>query len=147
MKPFPHRYEVSSNWSPGPTGTLTAGPRPNILVGLPPEFDGGDAWWSPEHLLVAAASSCLMETFLTLARRRGVEIKRWRCEAAGELDKASDGFRFTALRFRVDFQSEPGQREAAEKLLETAKRSCMIANSLKAQAELEIVAARDGARS
>src|SRR5262245_21712229 len=64
MAPLPHRYEVHLDW-PGHGGAeLTAGPRPPIEGGVPPEFDGRDSWWSPEHLLLSSLSLCLLRVEL-----------------------------------------------------------------------------------
>ncbi len=46
-----------------------------IEVATPPEFPKGIAGiWSPEHLLVAAVSSCLMTTFLAVAENSKLGI-------------------------------------------------------------------------
>jgi organic hydroperoxide reductase OsmC/OhrA len=126
------------HWKEGPTGTLSAAPRPPIVVGKPPQFDGSDAWWSPEHLLLASAASCLMATYLMLAERHRVKVRGYRCDASGELDRTPEGFRFVSVRLAVSVEAAAGEQSKAEQLLETAKKHCLIANSLKAAITLEI---------
>ena len=136
--PFPHNYELALHWKGGPTGALLAAPREPIEVGKPPQFDGGDGWWSPEHLLIASAASCLMATYLSMAQRQALKLMSYRCQAEGSLDKAPDGFRIVAIRLIVSVEAKREDQERAERLLETAKKYCPIANSLKAPVVLEI---------
>jgi organic hydroperoxide reductase OsmC/OhrA len=136
--PLPHRYDVALNWKDGPVGTLLAAPRPAIAVGKPPQFGGKEDWWSPEHLLLGSAASCFMATYLSLAERQKLKVLSLRCEAAGELGKAEDGPRFTAITLNVAVEALHADQERAERLLETAKKHCLIANSLKAAVTLEI---------
>ena len=56
--PFPHRYSVTLI-----ADELTEGPRERIRAGAPPQFGGVEDVWSPEHLLIAAALTCLKTTF------------------------------------------------------------------------------------
>lgn len=61
---FPFSSETV--WSAGLGATGTAGGRA-ISVG----FEGD---WAPEHLLLLAAESCFMSTFLSLAYASGLEV-------------------------------------------------------------------------
>jgi len=136
--PFPHAYDLLLSWKEGPTGTLSAPPRPAISVGKPPQFGGTDAWWSPEHLLLASAASCLMATYLTMAEKQKLKILRYRCEASGNVDKTDEGFRFVSVLLTTSVESTGADQEKAERLLETAKKYCLISNSLKAPVSLDI---------
>ncbi len=135
--PFPHRYELALNWKEGPTGIATAAPRPPLVVGKPPQFDGSDRWWSPEHLLLAAAASCLMATYLSLAERAKLRTISYRCGASGTLDRTEESFRFTEIRLKVALEVAPQDVEQAERLVQSAKRHCIVANSLKANVVVE----------
>ena len=61
----PHHYRVHLVQE-GDGAVLTDGMKPAIVGGPPPQFGGFADWWSPEHLLVAAAS--LADTRPTLSR-------------------------------------------------------------------------------
>lgn len=54
---------------------MTSSPRPTTFRSstLPPEFGGPERTWSPEHLFVAAVSSCLMTTFRAIAEMSELE--------------------------------------------------------------------------
>ena len=72
--PFPHRYSVTLI-----ADELTEGPRERIRVGAPPQFGGVEDVWSPEHLLIAAALTCLKTTFDAYARHEQLVIDAYRC--------------------------------------------------------------------
>src|SRR5687767_3716180 len=67
--PFPHRYQASIEFAPRRAARVSAPPRPVILGGPPPEFDGHEEQWSPEHLLLSSAALCFTLTFDALAKR------------------------------------------------------------------------------
>jgi len=136
-QPFPHRYQATLNWEGGSRAALSSGPRPVLVGGPPPEFDGEPGSWSPEHLLLSAANLCLMTTYLAVARKSGLEVASYRSEAEGTLDKTKEGLTFTRIALRVEIQV-PGERiEEARKLVETAKKYCIVSNALKRPVEVE----------
>jgi len=92
--PFPHRYEVSFQ-AAGPGGWLSSGTRCPFEGGAPPEFDGRDDVWSPEHLLLSALALCHFTTFQALARRARLDVIGYRSEAEGELSKTPEGLAFS----------------------------------------------------
>jgi len=65
-QPFPHNYSVGLFWKSGDDSELVSDQRTPIEGGPPPEFDGTDARWSPEHLLLAALAQCFMLTWIAL---------------------------------------------------------------------------------
>lgn len=137
--PFPHRYEVTLAWKAGRHASLIAPPRPIILGGAPPEFDGTAEVWSPEHLLLSSASLCLMTTFQAIAARSKLEVASYDSQAEGILDKTPEGLLFTRVRLKVAVGSPDSEKAA--RLLELAKKHCIVANSLKVPVELEVAAA------
>jgi organic hydroperoxide reductase OsmC/OhrA len=110
---------------------LSSGPRPVLVGGPPPEFDGEPGSWSPEHLLLSAANLCLMTTYMALARKAGLEVASYRSEAEGILDKTKEGLVFTRIGLRVEIQAPAERLEEARRLVETAEKYCIISNSLK----------------
>ncbi|MFI5360925.1 MAG: OsmC family protein [Elusimicrobiota bacterium] len=128
---LPHTYSVALHWKDGPTGTLFASPRPPIPVGKPPQFDGSDAWWSPEHLLLASAASCFMTTYLAMAERRKLTISCYRSQVSGRVEQSADGLRFVSVLLTAWVEAADKDQESAERLLESAKQQCLVSNSLK----------------
>jgi organic hydroperoxide reductase OsmC/OhrA len=95
----------------------------------------------PEEALVASASSCHMLWFLYIAARRGFVIDSYVDDAAGTMEKDSDGrqaiTRIT-LRPRIDFGGSrvPSADELAA-IHHEAHERCFIANSLKSEIVVE----------
>lgn len=137
MKPFPHRYEVRLRRTEGSRAELSSEGRPPLEGAPPPEFDGPAGLWSPEHLLLASASLCLMTTFLVVAGKSRLVVGGYECRAEGTLDKTPEGLVFTRVLLRVSVTAAAEEREKAGRLLETAKRHCIVSNSLKRPVELE----------
>jgi len=136
--PFPHHYDVQV--SSGSAGAILAGGRrPEIVGGPPPEFDGRPEWWSPEHLLLSAAGLCLMTTFQAFAARAGLRLEGYESRVDGVLDKTAAGLAFTSIAITVDLRVAEADRTRAEPLLQSAKRHCIVANSLKTPVALHIV--------
>jgi peroxiredoxin-like protein len=104
----------------------------------PPEFNGERGKWTPEHLLMAATSSCLASTFRTMAEHSKFEFISLHVDAEGTLEKLEDGFRFTrvVLRPRLGVIRDE-DRDRAVKLLQKAERACLIARSLLSEVTME----------
>lgn len=136
-QPFPHRYETNLVWEGGARGALSSGPRPVLVGGPPPEFDGEPGWWSPEHLLLSAANLCLMTTYMVLAKQAGLQVATYRSGAEGILEKTKEGIVFTRITIRVAIDAPTDRLEDTRKVLETAKKYCIISNSLKRPVEVE----------
>jgi len=104
----------------------------------PPEFNGERGKWTPEHLLMAAISSCLAATFRGMAEHSKFEYISLHVDAEGTLEKLEDGFRFTrvVLRPRLGVLRDD-DRERAVKLLQKAERACLIARSLLSEVTMD----------
>ena len=148
-QPFPHRYEASLVWEGGSRAALSSGARPVVVGGPPPEFDGEPGWWSPEHLLLSSANLCLMTTYMVLARKAALELSRYRSRAEGVLEKTKEGIVFTRIALHVSILAPESRLEEAAKLIETAKKYCIVSNSLKRPVEVEstVEATPEGARA
>jgi organic hydroperoxide reductase OsmC/OhrA len=136
-QPFPHRYEATLNWEGDSRAALSSGARPVLVGGPPPEFDGEPGWWSPEHLLLSSANLCLMTTYMVLAKKAGLEIGGYRSVAEGVLEKTKEGIVFTRIALQVSILAPPSRQDEARKLVETAKKYCIVSNSLKRPVEVE----------
>ncbi len=134
--PFPHHYRVALDWDAGTVAQLSAAPRVSIAGGAPPEFGGTDEWWSPEQLLLGAASLCLMTTFQALAARKALEVRSYSGRAEGTLAKTSAGLAFTSIVLSVTATVAAADVARAEQTLAEAKKYCIVANALKVPIEL-----------
>ena len=136
-----HDYCVELVGAAEKRGWLTAEQDglPELEVASPPEFGGPPGTWSPEHLLVASVSSCLMTTFRSIAVRSGVEVLSYDDRAVGHLQRGTDGFysmdRIT-LRPRIVI-SPDSKLERAERLIQKAERACLISRSIASEVVLE----------
>jgi organic hydroperoxide reductase OsmC/OhrA len=135
--PFPHHYEVTLR-SEGEGGLLTADPRPPILGGAPAGFDGSDAWWSPEHLLLSSLSLCLLTTLRAVAAKARLALSAYVSHAEGVLDKTPEGIAFSSITLHVDLGVAAGDADRARALLEKAKKHCIVSNSLKPPVALQV---------
>jgi organic hydroperoxide reductase OsmC/OhrA len=135
---FPHHYDVSLAWKGQGGAALTAGPRPAIEGGAPPEFDGKEAWWSPEHLLLSSLSLCLMTTFQALTDKARLPIEHYDSHAEGRLDRTPSGLGFTGLVLHVKVRvGSADEVERARHLLIKAKTYCIVANALMPPVSLD----------
>ncbi len=138
MIPLPHRYSVRLRRVDGAEAVLSSGPRPKIAGAPPPEFGGpGDAW-SPEHLLLASANLCLMSTFVAVAEKSQLAVASYESKAEGLLDKTPEGMGFTSIVLTVTLEVAEADRPKAERLMDLAKKYCIVSNSLKRPVEVSL---------
>ncbi len=133
-----HEYIVTVDWKHDSVGDLKIEGKPKVEISTPPEFDGPTGIISPEDLFVAAATSCLMTTFVTFTKKMRFDFKSFSCEGHGTLERVEKGFLFTKilLRTRVVVESED-LRPKAERALELAAKYCLVSNSMKCPTEHE----------
>jgi len=133
-----HEYLVKLDWTHGRVGDLTVEGKPNIQVAAPPEFEGPEGIISPEDLFVAAATSCLMTTFVTFTKKMRFEFKSFSCDGHGTLDRVEKGFQFTKLLLKAKVTVESEELvPKAERALELAGKYCLVSNSMKCPTEHE----------
>src|ERR1041385_1575603 len=131
-----HNYEVSLNWLSERKGIMTSPELKNsIEVATPPEFPKGMAGiWSPEHLFVAAISSCLMTTFLAIAENSKLSFRNFSCAASGKLEMRDGKYSISEVTlFPVVTLFGDSEKEKAEKILQKAEMNCLISNSVKSE--------------
>jgi organic hydroperoxide reductase OsmC/OhrA len=129
------RYTAKTAWSSARRGTLSASGKPNVVIGSPPEFKGDQDVWAPEQLLVGAVNTCMMLTFLTLAR--GVTLVGYESDAEGLLEHVEGKYRITevTVRPRISIKSQ-ADLELARKAMENVEAQCFISNSINAKVTL-----------
>jgi organic hydroperoxide reductase OsmC/OhrA len=143
-----HSYRAQVQW----TGSTGAGyedyPRAHTAY-LPPAaggldltadetFRGDPDLPNPEQLLVLAASSCQLLSFLAMAARRGIDVQKYEDDASGEMPAFAAPKRITRITLRPKVTVASGTDvSTVQKMLYEAHRDCYIANSLKSETRLE----------
>jgi len=102
-----------------------------LEIGPAPEFKGSPETLNPEEMFVAAINSCLMTTFFYFTQRSNIEILSYHSVAQGQIEKQTDGFRFT----NVEVQAEVtlSRQEFADKIREfgdLAEKYCLVSRSV-----------------
>lgn len=133
------QYSVIANAQPEGLVALSAEGLPGIESGPPKQFGGSGEQWSPEDLLVGAVADCFVLSFKAIAAASKYAWTDLQCDVTGTLDKVERSTQFTAFQIKATLKI-PADADAdrATRLLEKAKLTCFITNSLKAEAELEI---------
>jgi organic hydroperoxide reductase OsmC/OhrA len=139
MNPQTHYYQTEIEWVQGRQGRLSAEGLPKLAVCTPPEFKGEAGFWTPEHLLVGAAETCLMATFLGIAENSRLRVAGYRSTARGTLAWVEGGgYRFTEIVLGpvVELENE-ADRSLAERVMANAAKGCLVTKSMTALARVE----------
>jgi len=138
MKQLPHTYSVTVNGFPKNNLSVYAAGLTSLELAPPVQFDGPGDQWSPEELLMASVSSCLVLSFRAIAKASKFEWLSIVCESSGELNKVDKKTKFTSLvskaRLVVPLGANP---EVGDKLLNKAEQTCFISNSLSCKTRIE----------
>ncbi len=152
-----HRYAARLTWS-GSTGdgydaftrhhTVSPGGRPELTMSADPHFHGDAALVNPEELLVTAASSCQLLSFLAVAARARLDVIGYTDEATGVMPAqpaAGERLSVTEIRLHPRIVLATGSRaDRLRRLVEVAHRECFVAASLRARMTIEAEAVIDG---
>lgn len=140
-------YRAHLSWD-GSTGsglrtysrTHTAGSLPaaaQLELSADPAFRGDPELLNPEQLVVMAASSCQLLSFLAAAAQAGVDVLGYHDEATSHLDMNADPARLGTIHLHATITVAPGtSTPQIHELAEQAHRGCYIANSLAVPVEL-----------
>lgn len=142
-----HSYAVHCQWSGSTAAGYDAYDRAHEVRALPggislelssdPSFGGDPALLNPEQLLVMAAASCQLLSFLAAAARARVTVTGYVDEAVGIMPEDDRPVRITAITLRPTITVAPGTDEGrVRQLVDVAHRQCFVANSLSTAIEL-----------
>ena len=136
---FPHFYSVRAEADSRNGVNVTSGGLPTLTTAPPPEFGGPGDRWSPETLAVAAVADCLTLTFKAIAQTRSFAFTHITCDVQGKLDRIDRVTAFTEFTVNVRLDL-PGSAsiEEARRLVDMARRHCLITNSLKAAVHFDV---------
>ncbi|OLT11575.1 osmotically inducible protein OsmC [Pseudonocardia sp. CNS-139] len=143
-----HRYRAVCSWS-GTTAdgyekydrTHSASAPPaaaSLSLASDPAFRGDPALLNPEQLVVLAAASCQLLSFLAVAARARLDVRAYHDEASATMPEDTQPVRLAeiVLRPRITLVSGPTE-ERVRHLVEVAHRECFIANSLATPVRVE----------
>jgi len=135
-----YSYHASAQWHHNGRGFVEVEQGAPRIVNFapPPEFGGDPGYWTPEHFLLAAVTSCFVATFRAVANASKLDFQGIEIAADGVIEREAGGFRFTKINLKpvVIIFAEP-ERERAQRLLEKAERACLVTRSLSCTVELE----------
>jgi organic hydroperoxide reductase OsmC/OhrA len=109
-----------------------------LTLSSDPAFRGDSALLDPEQLLVMAASSCQLLSFLAVAARARIDVVDYQDNAEGEMPEDDQPMRITriTLRPRITVRGDVSD-ERIRHLVDVAHRGCFITNSLKTDVIVE----------
>ena len=144
-----HVYSARLEWS-GSTGegyrgyprahTAWTPPAPEGFdLSADPHFRGDPDLPNPEQLLVLAASSCQLLSFLAVAAQGGVDVLAYADDATGEMPDDVVPPRITRVVLRPVVTVAAGTDPATvERMTHEAHEQCYIANSLTTEVVVEV---------
>ena len=142
-----HTYRARCHWT-GDTGagwenydrrhTASAPPAAPELTLTTGEDKGDPSQLNPEQLLVVAASSCQLLSFLHVAAKARIEVIEYEDDAEGVMPEDDPPMRVTTivLKPRIVVREGPSE-ERVMHLAQVAHHECYIANSLRTDVRVE----------
>lgn len=157
-RPHVHRYETRLRWD-GSTGLgyeaydrsheLGAPPADTVVpMSSDPAFRGDPRRLNPEQLVVMAASSCQLLSFLAVSARARIDVVGYVDDASAEMPDPPDDdgpVRITRIVLRPQITVAGDTPPAKlERLVRIAHDECFVANSLRSEIVVEPVFHRVG---
>ena len=110
--------------------TAFAAGKPPLPTSTDPSFGGDGGCWNPEDLYGAALSTCFMYTFLALARKVRIDVRRYEDQVDLELVTEDKRTRIQRATLSPTIQLAPGSSaNKARAMFEKSHKYCVIANS------------------
>lgn len=136
-----HRFHASCSWSGSTLGGYGSYEREHRAVAPPalaelhlssdPAFLGERELLNPEQLLLVAAASCQLLSFLAVAARARMEIVSYSDEAEAVMPEASGRIGISEILLRPEITARsPATERRVKELVDLAHGECFIANSL-----------------
>lgn len=139
-----HTYSVSMAWSGATTDYESYSRTHDVAIGAEkytfsadPHYGGDASLTNPEELLLAAAASCQMLSFLAAAARGGVEVLSYEGDAEAFMPTDETPVRITEIVLRPVIRAKATTPERIERLLQKGHEICFIANSITSEIRIE----------
>jgi peroxiredoxin-like protein len=132
-------YQTEVEWTGARDLKLSGGKQPGIAAGAPPEFQGREENWSPEHLFVASLNSCYALTLIAIAEFSKVTLVSLTSTAKGKLEKVQGGgYQITEIIVRPKaVLASTDDLSRMPRIFEKAKENCFVSNSIKSAIKIE----------
>jgi organic hydroperoxide reductase OsmC/OhrA len=143
-----HRYRATCSWE-GSTGDGYEHYRRDHVGGAPPAtvtlamsadaaFGGDAERLNPEQLVVLAASTCQLLSFLAVAARARIDVVSYLDDAEGEMpaEPAPPHLTRIVLRPRIVVRGDVSL-DRVRRMVDAAHRECYVANSLRTDVTVE----------
>jgi organic hydroperoxide reductase OsmC/OhrA len=112
--------------------------KPTIATSAGSSFGGDDTHWNPEDLFGASLATCHMLTFLALAKKVRLDVRRYDEDATVTLDTSQKVARVGTVKLSPTIRVAPGTDVAkVVEMFEKAHKYCFIAQSTTAKVILE----------
>lgn len=141
-----HTYAATLTWS-GSTGQgydkydrahrMAPEGAPELTVSADPAFRGDPALLNPEQLLLAAASSCQLLSFLAIAARARLDVVDYVDRATAVMPEDQPPTRITEIVLRPHITLRGPGSAKIQRLVDLAHKECFIANSISAPIRIE----------
>lgn len=143
-----HTYRSQLSWA-GSTGVgydsydrthrvITPPAAGELVVTSDPTFLGKPELRNPEQLLLAAASSCQLLSFLAISARSRIDVLAYEDDAEAIMPETPRPVRITRITLRPRIVVAPGaDLDRVRRLISKAHDECYIANTLNAEVVIE----------
>lgn len=136
-----HTYATSLRWA-GSTGvgydqysrshSVSVADKADFALTADTPFHGNGVDANPEELLLAAASSCQLLSFLAVCARARIDVVGYTDEAKASMPEGNSPMWVTAIELHPVIEVSPGAAVGRlPHLVEVAHRECFIAASLR----------------
>ncbi len=142
VSPHVHHYQARCSWRGSTAGGYGAYDRshtgscppasPVLNLSSDPAFNGDPAKLDPEQLLVLAATSCQLLSFLSIAARAGVTVLAYDDDAEASMTVRRQPMALDSITLRPKISVTAGTDiDAVIAMVHEAHEECYIANSLR----------------
>lgn len=135
-----HFDDVNKNWENSHRGIICStelNKKNDVCIEVvnPQEFPRGiEGVWSPEHLFVAAASGCLMTTFLAIAEKYTLDFISFSCKAKGKLESLDGKLMISEIFLYPEVViHKQAHRNKAIRILKKAEDACLINHAISSE--------------
>jgi organic hydroperoxide reductase OsmC/OhrA len=146
--PHVHRYAAELAWRGSTAGGYRNYDRNHTVRTVPveqplpmtadPSFLGDASRHNPEQLLLAAASSCQLLSFLALAAVEGVDVLSYADRAEAEMAVTRGPMKISRIVLRPRVEVAAGvDPDRVRELLHRGHEQCYVANTLDTEMVLE----------
>lgn len=147
-----HTYPTTLRWNGSTAAGYRSYPRNHqgaappattpVELSADPHFRGDRERLNPEQLLVMAASSCQLLSFLAVSSRAGVDVVGYEDSAVGTMPVRRDAMSIETIRLTPFVVVAPGtDHDLVHRLVHQAHDECYIAASLNTKVTVEATVA------